>query len=54
MNMNKTKVLSNDNTTIKVGNQIVEKVTETVCLGELITFQNGTVKEVNRRIYENN
>ena len=52
INLSKTKVLSNsnENTQIKIGGTILEKVDSIIYLGQLISFENQSEKEINRRI----
>jgi len=51
INIQKTKILSNSTQgTVKLGNQEIQIVDEYVYLGQLISMQNQTQKEINRRI----
>ena len=51
INMTKTKILTkNTETEIRIDNAAIEKVTEITYLGQTIAFENGTEKEVNKRI----
>ncbi len=52
INLTKTKILNNSGqpNKIKIGGETIETVDNIIYLGQLITFQNHTDKEVNRRI----
>ncbi len=51
INLEKTKILSrNRETDILLDNQKLEKVEEIVYLGQLVSFEKRTNKEINRRI----
>jgi hypothetical protein len=50
-NMDKTKIMSNtDDTTFKVKNQAIEKVKDYKYLGQVISFEDRSMKETNARI----
>lgn len=51
INMTKTKILTKDlNSEIKIDGKKIETVPEIIYLGQLITFNNRTENEINRRI----
>ncbi|XKL63185.1 hypothetical protein PGB90_005549 [Kerria lacca] len=52
INTNKTKILTNNSLQrkIKISGTQIENITETIYLGQLISLENSTLNEINRRV----